>query len=337
MWGKLWRRISGAGEKRALILMYHQVCEKKADPWQLAVHPEMFQKQLDLLKKKFSLVSLEELVQCLKAGKLRRNMVAITFDDGFVDNYLNAAPLLEWYQIPATFYVATNPLKDQKLYWWDELQSIILNTERLPKIISVKIGNKPFSFEFKREHVLTPKISQENMHWVYGQPIPNERISLYVNLWKLIQPLQHLDQYTVMRELRAWAGIIYMPLSNGAPMKVYQMQKLCENGLFSIGAHTVNHAMLGSQSHLVQAYEIRESKREIESLSGKKINGFAYPYGNYTALTQELLKQSGYDHAVCTEQRAVNEKSDLYALPRLQVMNWKPEEMKFRMNALLNE
>jgi peptidoglycan/xylan/chitin deacetylase (PgdA/CDA1 family) len=334
---KIWNRISGMGEKRALILMYHQVCQKKADPWQLAVSPDCFQKQLEILKRKFTVVSLEELVTSLKREKLKSNMVAITFDDGFVDNYQNAAPLLEWYGMPATFYLTTNPLKDQKLYWWDELQSVILLTERLPKILKVNVAGKPFQFEFRRDQVLTSKMSQENFTWVYGKPTPNERISLYLQLWKMIQPLQHLDQYTIMRELRAWAGIIYLPLGNGAPMKVYHMQKLSKNDLFSIGAHTVNHAMLGAQTELVQGYEIRESKNEIELLSEKKIKAFAYPYGNYNAVTQDILKKNGFDHAVTTEQRAVSAASDLFALPRMQVLNWQPEELKFRMNSLLND
>lgn len=334
---KLWNRISGAGQKKALILMYHQVCEKKADPWQLAVHPDTFHKQLDILRKKFDVVSLHQLVEALKTGKLEQNMVAITFDDGFVDNYMNAAPLLEWYRCPATFYLASNPLRDQKLYWWDELLSIVFLTERLPKVLKMKVGETDLYFEFRRDHTLTPRLSQEILRWVYGQVIPNERIALYLQLWKMIQPLQHLDQYTVMRELRNWAGIIYMPLGNGAPMKVYQMQKLAENNLFTIGGHTVNHAMLASQTQLVQAYEVRECKREIESLSGKGVNSFAYPYGNFSTVTKELLKQSGYDHAVSTEQRAVDARSDLFALPRMQVLNWKPEELKFKMNALLNE
>jgi peptidoglycan/xylan/chitin deacetylase (PgdA/CDA1 family) len=334
---KIWNRICGAGEKRALILMYHHVCEKKSDPWQLAVHPDNFQKQLDLLNRKFKVVSMEELVLSLKLRTLKSNMVAVTLDDGFADNYLNAAPLLEWYRVPATFYLTTNPLRDQKLYWWEELQAIILFTERLPKVLNINLEKTPYHFEFKRDQVINARTSQESVRWIYGQPPPNERVSLFIHLWKLIQPLQHLDQYTAMRELRAWAGIIYMPLGTGAPMKIYHMQKLCKNSLFSLGAHTVNHAMLGPQTELVQTYEICESKNEIENLSGKKVEAFAYPYGNYTSLTQELLKKNGYDHAVTTERRAVSSSSDVFALPRMQVLNWKPEELRYRMNALLED
>lgn len=332
----LWHRIKNAGSKKALILMYHQVCEKRSDPWDLAVHPERFEQQLGALKRRFDVVSIDELVYSVAEGKLRKNMVAITFDDGFADNYNNAAPLLEWYGLPATFYIATNALTNLRMYWWDELQAIILGSQHLPFCLSICIGTDDLSFRFSRHSHLSCKVMNEINTWRYGMRIPNERIGLYLQLWQRMLPLAHEDQYRVLDQLRAWAGLTQVSAAQGAIMGAYQVQKLGGNSLFSIGAHTVNHAMLGGQEESVQAFEVQESKREIEKLLGKNINGFAYPYGNYSTVTKSLLRDAGYRYAVSTEARAVAAGADLYALPRMQVKNWGALELSFRIRQFIH-
>ena len=106
--------------------MYHQVCDRKDDPWELAVHPDHFDAQLDYLKRHFNVVPISELAEGIAQHKLKKT-VAITFDDGFKDNYTNAAPLLDWHNLPATFYVATSALGQEYVYWWDALQDVIFH------------------------------------------------------------------------------------------------------------------------------------------------------------------------------------------------------------------
>jgi peptidoglycan/xylan/chitin deacetylase (PgdA/CDA1 family) len=332
----VWNRIKKRMQKKAVILMYHQVCEKKGDPWQLAVTPENFQYQLDHLKNNFEVVSVDELVATVKSGKLRNNLVAITFDDGFVDNYTNAAPLLEWFELPATFYLTTNPIRTAKMYWWDELQSIILLTEKLPKKLSIYVGYELLQFEFNRHQIISPVIRQEIINWSYGAPVKNERIELYLQLWQKIQPLQHLDQYTVMRHLKNWSKLDHIPFGANIPMQGYQVKKLSTNKLFTLGGHTVNHAMLSAQTELVQSYEINDCKLDIEEITGKLINGFAYPYGKYNECTKSLLQKNGYNYGLTTDEGAVTVESDVYQLPRIQIKNWSVKEFSFKLKQIIN-
>ena len=333
---KFWDRLKKIGQKKGVILMYHHVCERKSDPWQLAVHPENFELQLNYLKKNFDVVSIEEMVHCVAKKKLRKNMLAITFDDGFIDNYTTAAPLLEWYKLPATFYLATHPLKNQKFYWWDELQSIILHTEHLPLSLELKVGIEQIKFTFRRHQILNTKSIHEINTWSYGMKVPNERIALYIKLWQNIQPLSQPMQNAVLEQLRIWSGLNYIQCKHGETMQVYQMLKLSRNKLFSMGSHTVTHSMLGEQKEDDQRFEIRESKRVIESLLGKNVNGFAYPYGNYNAATKTILQDAGFHYAVSTECRAVTIDSDPFELPRVQVKNWSIEEFAAKIHQFLN-
>src|SRR5688572_14590058 len=105
MLNAMWQRMRDFRQKKALILMYHQVCEKKNDPWELAVHPERFAAQLYFLKRNFDVVPMEELAEAISRKKMVKNLAAITFDDGFADNFKNAVPMLDWLKLPATFYI----------------------------------------------------------------------------------------------------------------------------------------------------------------------------------------------------------------------------------------
>ncbi len=146
MFSSLWRELRKSMQRKAVILMYHQVSEKKADPWQLAVTPENFQMQLDILAAHFNVLPLHQLVDDVRRGKLQKNSVAITFDDGFEDNYTSAAPILDWFKLPATFYITSSAIRTQRLFWWDELQTLILWPDYLPKNLNITIGGEPCIF-----------------------------------------------------------------------------------------------------------------------------------------------------------------------------------------------
>src|ERR1044072_9851462 len=113
-------------EHKAIVLMYHRVASVSADPWELAVQPEHFEQHLAILKNKFHVVPLTELVHQLQQRKLRTDCVCLTFDDGYSDNFINAKPLLEKYQCPAIFFIATKFINRKDMFWWDELQQIML-------------------------------------------------------------------------------------------------------------------------------------------------------------------------------------------------------------------
>src|SRR5688500_7382799 len=166
-------RIRKIHQPKAVILMYHQVCERSDDPWELAVHPDHFHAQLEYLKKNFDVVPMSELADGISRRKMKR-AVAITFDDGFKDNYTNAAPLLDWHEIPATFYVATTAMEDQRAYWWDSLQDVIFHSEVLPTDFEMMINEALVQFAFSSDRILNSRLINQIRAWNYNLPIPNE-------------------------------------------------------------------------------------------------------------------------------------------------------------------
>jgi peptidoglycan/xylan/chitin deacetylase (PgdA/CDA1 family) len=336
MFATLKNTIRNLLERKAVILLYHQISERKSDPWELAVSPEAFNNQLMFLKTNFDLVPLSEIANGVANKNLKSRKVAITFDDGFVDNYTNARPILEDHNVPATFYVATHATGTGNTFWWETLESLILHTEQLPRGLRLRIGNGLFDFTFYTDDVLTRRLRREIREWTADKPIPNERISLFFELWKRIQPLTYVDQQKVIANIKEWTRTedAHVPTQL---MTFDELSVLDKNDLFTIGAHTVHHAMLAEQDPRVQAFEVNESKKTIEHRLGKTVDGFAYPYGNYNSVTKKLLREAGFRHAVSTERRVVKASDDVYALPRIHVKNWQQEEFSANIQHLLSD
>jgi len=92
---------------RVSILTYHSIGDNRA---LFTVSPTEFAWQLKYLKKhNFQVVSLGELIGKLKnQEKIEDKTVALTFDDGYADNFLEAWPLLKKYNFPATIFLSTD-------------------------------------------------------------------------------------------------------------------------------------------------------------------------------------------------------------------------------------
>ena len=117
------RRIIGRPILGKSILVYHRVARANFDPWNLAVKPEEFEQQLTRLRKK-TVLPLSEFVSLHTRNNLPRDALAITFDDGYACNALVAAPMLESFGYPATFFVVSDAIARPEEFWWDQLEFI---------------------------------------------------------------------------------------------------------------------------------------------------------------------------------------------------------------------
>ncbi|MHB1605954.1 MAG: glycosyltransferase [Leptospirales bacterium] len=105
--GRMFSRRSGKSANTLRVLMYHRVSE---DPGQdiLSVTPFAFAEQMRWLHEEgYRVLAVEEALSHLDAGTLPKQSVAITFDDGYRDNYEEAFPVLARYRMPAMVFPVT--------------------------------------------------------------------------------------------------------------------------------------------------------------------------------------------------------------------------------------
>lgn len=97
----------GLLSRRFKILAWHSIAPKSRDPFETSV--EMFQQQMQVLhEENYRVVSLEQGLSELQAGRINSKTIVITFDDGFKSLQDYAFPVLEQYSFPATVFVPFN-------------------------------------------------------------------------------------------------------------------------------------------------------------------------------------------------------------------------------------
>ena len=99
-------RLANLARPGIRILMYHRV-DSLPEYDQLTVSPAIFRQQMEILAKRYRVIPLSQALTELASGKITRNTVVITFDDGYHDNVVHALPVLKELSLPATVFITT--------------------------------------------------------------------------------------------------------------------------------------------------------------------------------------------------------------------------------------
>jgi peptidoglycan/xylan/chitin deacetylase (PgdA/CDA1 family) len=322
--------VGGGSGGRVPILLYHRVARLRTDPWGLAVTPRRFAEHLRVLREHTNPMGLGEMCGALGDGGLAERSVAVTFDDGYLDNLLNAKPLLERYEVPATVFVASGFVGQRREFWWDELDRLVLQPGTLPPRVRLGVDGKSYEWELGEAAEYTKDDFQAHRGWKAWTESQISRQRLYTELYDLLRPLDPAERRRKFAEVRAWRvdGVGRRPRHR--PMSAEEIGRLEGGGLVEVGAHTVNHPLLSEVPPAVQRREIRQSKARLEEILGHGVSSFAYPYGkpaDYTAETVDLVRRAGFACACSTVADVAKGSSDPFQLPRIWVRNCSGERL----------
>ena len=310
------RWLQSRGQRRGLILLYHRVAETAADPFRICVSPAQFAGEMQVLSQAFTPMSLEEMVVAAGSGTLPPRAVAVTFDDGYLDNLECALPILEQHQIPATFFVVTGNPGQQ--FWWDRLAHAVYTPNELrPRLTLTIMGN------LERLQV------QDN---------PAGRRRLVLQLHRLLLPVAEAEREAVLADLHAWAGSEQCADAETRLMSDAELLTIAASGCVTIGAHTMTHPRLSTLSVEQQRDELRQSKSHLESIIQAPVTSFSYPFGmpeDFTDETLRLVKQEGYQSACTNLVGVVTAGSDHFQLPRYWIGNWSASQFRRRLSRWL--
>jgi peptidoglycan/xylan/chitin deacetylase (PgdA/CDA1 family) len=319
------RRIRDRIAPKALVLMYHRIAESDADPWGLCVSPRHFAEHLEVLSSHGRTLSLTELTRAVRSGRVPRNAVAVTFDDGYIDNLEQAAPLLERYGVPATIFVATGYIGSSREYWWDDVERLLLQPGTLPERLDLSLGESKKTWELGDARTLTAEQLRCSRAWRIPEPYPTPRHAFFHNVWGCLYQSPHESRLTALRSLAAWAGTPEQARPDARPMTAAELARLDAGSVVELGAHSVTHPSLPLCTPETQRQEIIRSRDRLAEITGHRIGSFAYPHGDFDTQTADLVREAGFLGACSTRRGLVTKRSDPFRLPRAGILDWDGE------------
>jgi peptidoglycan/xylan/chitin deacetylase (PgdA/CDA1 family) len=314
------RRLRG---QRPVILMYHRVAEPALDPWGLAVPARTFEDQIAALRRWRRPMAMDEFVGGIGTGKLPRDAVAITFDDGYRDNFDSAKPILEAAGVPATMFLTTGHIGSEKPYWWDELALMVLGRKE-PLDDHIRIGSRQIDAQLPAWKI------GDTLAWTYTEGPRTERQRIYLELWSTLQTLSDLERAGQLERLRQLFGAPEATPED-LPMSTKEASLLASRHI-DIGAHAETHTPLTSQCAKECERQIRQSRADCQRLTGRVPSGFAFPHGNRSQEVINAVRNLGFKWACSTEETPIKRKgTDLHDLPRIGVGRWSGAELLKRI------
>ena len=274
---------------KLIILTYHSFCVNWPPGLFNSLPVRRFERQIQFLKNNFKVVSLKQGLDYLRQGYFHdQPWVAITIDDGFLDNYTHAWPLLQHYGIPATIFLATDFIDTGRPPWPTQLTEILEHTP-------LRYMESPFRKDIRSLTLRSTVVQQLMKDW--GSLSPEQR---FTNIEVLRSELQ------VNRPTRHF------------PLTWNQIRKMRSSGVF-IGSHTVYHSILPAVNDSLARMEIRESRKRIEEELQEECLDFAYPNGDFGLREKKLLQSENFRLGL-TQETGINDvDSDRYSLFRIEI------------------
>ena len=247
----------------------------------------------------FQFASLEDVVAQVRHGSDGPPLLAVTFDDGYVDNLEHALPVLRRHGVPATVFVTPGFAERTATLWWLDLEHAIAASSEM--IVDIGAGEErlPCADDAQRTAAF------ERIYWSLRTG-PEERLRSAI---ALLAARAGVDtQATVGRLCLDWAGLA----------------QLAADPLVSIGAHTMTHPMLAKHDAAVMRSEMAQSRNAIVERLGVPVRHFAYPVGDPgSAGPREfaMAAELGFEAAVTTRPGMLFpvHAERLTALPRVSL------------------
>jgi peptidoglycan/xylan/chitin deacetylase (PgdA/CDA1 family) len=287
------------------ILMFHRIIDTSTrtrvpGAANIEYPPDAFAHLLDeLLNADYAFVSMDQCVEILTSGQKTKNFINVTFDDGYIDNFTTAYPILKERGIPFTIYVTTAFPDHKAVVWWYILEDM-LNEDR------------QIEFEF------------QGQAYGFNTALPEEKVNFGRTARSLMKTASAEDLHLLISEILVKQGIDPLQKVSEVSLSWDQIKQLAADPLVTIGAHTVNHLLLKELPLDVAREEIFSGRDRLGEKLRKPVLHFAFPYGGSNAAGSRefnLVKEAEFKTGVTTRLANVfpQHNDHLECLPRLDM------------------
>jgi len=285
-----WARWRLARHNGTIVVTLHRVLDDNrfratSSPQGMIVRRNTFQRAIEYLSKTIELVSLEEGTHFTPGLRM-----AVTFDDGWIDNFDIAAPELLQRNIPMCIFLCSDMIGKMSPFWPEVANSIW-------SVAADSSSLEHFRLLLRHFGVMDNIDSQD----------------------AFLTLLKHLDSADRTQILDALTHHFFpRQYDTDATMTWKQIHILRDKGI-TFGSHTAQHEILTHLSASMRNLELSRSRNKLFEQLGQQIDFFSYPNGDWNVACRESVKENGYTAAFITSPGLWCSSTDPYSIPRINV------------------
>lgn len=264
------------GADRITVLAYHRILDWDSPDFDgyrpnVSASLEMFDRQMTYVARHFNVIDLARLEAFVSEGiRLPKRPLLITFDDGYLDNYTYAYPILRHHQLPGVIFLITEKMTNPTPPWWDVCGYAFKHTKRTQATL-------PVTGEADLSELKLKDTARETF-------------------MTAIKKLPEDQKQAAMKDLSAALDVPEPKFDQPLFVSWDQVRELVQNGI-ACQPHTVSHPIMTRIDLAEQKRQLAESRAAVEKETNQRVIAFAYPNGtpgDYDAATQQALRETGY-------------------------------------------
>lgn len=253
---------------------------------------------VEFRKRGFDFLSLEDALPSHREHRGGRRFLALTFDDGYADNFTRAYPVLRRHGVPFTLFVTTGFVDRTVPMWWLLFAGLIRERDALVlpgRILPARnAAEKTAAFAAARDLVMG------------------------------MRPEHYPGFFGRLREANPSPAAY--EAADSAPLDWPRIREMAADGLVTLGCHSVSHAAMSLLDRKGCEAEILPARDRIAEMTGIVPRFFAYPYGSRTevgTLPPAIVAESGFAAGFTTSAGILGAAGmDRYQIPRIAIGAW---------------
>ncbi len=314
--------------KKLYISMYHYTRDlyNSRYPNIKGLDITQFRKQLEFFSQNFNVVTMEQVIDAVKRKTdLPNNALLLTFDDGYIDNYLYALPLLEEFGFQGSFFIPGKTFTTHQLLDVNKIHYIVATADekKLVNDLNNLLNHyRGMEFDFPTNEELFEKYAVAN-RFDSKEIIYVKRV-LQTAIPEKVRNLISSDLFEM------FVGISETKMAHELYMTEDQIRTMKRHGMF-IGAHGFDHLWLSDQDLDYMKKDIDKGLDAINEFIDKDCWVMNYPYGSYNDNVINYVKERGAVIGLTTEVGIADLTiSSPYTLPRFDCNDFPPKTENYK-------
>jgi peptidoglycan/xylan/chitin deacetylase (PgdA/CDA1 family) len=319
--------VEGRNMSSLYIAMYHYTRDLSHSryPEIKGLDQPLFRQQIEFMKENFNVVTMEQVMDSVEEkSDLPENALLLTFDDGYIDNYTFALPVLEEFGVQGSFFIPGKTFATHQLLDVNKIHYILAGADIYELVDDVK---KEMDYYRGREYDYAPTEELFQEYAVANRFDVKETIFVKRMLQTVLP--EKLRNTISSKLFEKYVGVTEEQLAYELYMTEDQIRTMKRHGMF-IGIHGYDHYWLGNLSTEQMKKDISLALDTLDEFIDRKRWVMNYPYGNYNQEVLDYVKEQGACVGLTTDVRVADLSTDSpLELPRLDCNDFPPKSENY--------